>query len=295
MKKFIIVVLIMVVAASLLISCTQEEKKVVVASKPHSEQYILAEIITLLIESKTDIIVEQKLGIGGGTSNIHPAMMNGEIDIYPEYSGTGWLFVLKQDLVNDSDELYELNKDMYEEQFNLIWLDRYGFNNTYALAMPMVLAEELDVKTYTDLGKVSNQLKFGAEYDFYERDDGYNALSKIYGFDFKEKKELDIGFKYQAIDSKDVDVINAFSTDGLIQEFELRVLIDDKSYFPAYQAATVIRKETLDLYPELENILNLMAGLISDDEMVGMNYKVEKLNEDPKEVAREFLIMKGLL
>ncbi len=295
MKKFIIVVLIMVVAASLLIGCTQEEKKVVVASKPHSEQYILAEIITLLIETNTDIVVEQKMGIGGGTSNIHPALMNGEIDIYPEYSGTGWLFVLKQELVNDSDELYELNKDMYEEQFNLIWLDRYGFNNTYALAMPMNLAEELDVKTYTDLGKVSNQLKFGAEYDFYERDDGYNALSKIYGFNFKEKKELDIGFKYQAIGSKDVDVINAFSTDGLIQEYELRVLIDDKNYFPAYQAATVIRKETLDLYPELENILNLMAGLISDDEMVGMNYKVEKLNEDPKEVAREFLIMKGLL
>ncbi len=295
MKKFIIVVLIMVVAASLLIGCTQEEKKVVVASKPHSEQYILAEIITLLIETNTDIVVEQKMGIGGGTSNIHPAMMNGEIDIYPEYSGTGWLFVLKQDLVNDSDELYELNKEMYEEQFNLIWLDRYGFNNTYALAMPMNLAEELDVKTYTDLGKVSNQLKFGAEYDFYERDDGYNALAEIYGFKFKEKKELDIGFKYQAIGSKDVDVINAFSTDGLIQEYELKVLIDDKNYFPAYQAATVIRKETLDLYPELENILNLMAGLISDDEMVGMNYKVEKLNEDPKEVAREFLIMKGLL
>jgi glycine betaine/choline ABC-type transport system substrate-binding protein len=295
MKKFIIVVLIMVVAASLLIGCTQEEKKVVVASKPHSEQYILAEIITLLIETNTDIVVEQKMGIGGGTSNIHPALMNGEIDIYPEYSGTGWLFVLKQELVNDSDELYELNKDMYEEQFNLIWLDRYGFNNTYALAMPMNLAEELDVKTYTDLGKVSNQLKFGAEYDFYERDDGYNALSKIYGFNFKEKKELDIGFKYQAIGSKDVDVINAFSTDGLIQEYELKVLIDDKNYFPAYQAATVIRKETLDLYPELETILNLMAGLISDDEMVGMNYKVEKLNEDPKEVAREFLIMKGLL
>lgn len=295
MKRFIIIVLIMVVAASLLIGCTQEEKKVVVASKPHSEQYILAEIITLLIESKTDIVVEQKLGIGGGTSNIHPAMMNGEIDIYPEYSGTGWLFVLKQELVNDSDELYELNKDMYEEQFNLIWLDRYGFNNTYALAMPMDLAEELDVKTYTDLGKVSNQLKFGAEYDFYERDDGYNALAEIYGFKFKEKKELDIGFKYQAIGSKDVDVINAFSTDGLIQEYELKVLIDDKNYFPAYQAATVIRKETLDLYPELENVLNLMAGLISDDEMVGMNYKVEKLNEDPKEVAREFLIEKGLL
>jgi len=295
MKKFSIIALIIIVLASLLIGCTQEEKKVVVASKPHSEQYILAEIITFLIEHNTDIVVEQKLGIGGGTSNIHPAIINGEIDIYPEYTGTGWLFVLKQDLVDDPDELYESTKNMYEEQFNLIWLDRYGFNNTYALAMPIDLAEKLNVETYTDLGKVSNQLKFGAEYDFYERDDGYNALAQIYGFNFTEKKELDIGFKYPAIGSKDVDVINSFSTDGLIQEYKLKVLIDDKNYFPAYQAATVIRKETLELYPELKDVLNLMSGLISDDEMIDMNYKVEKLNEDPKEVAREFLIKKGLL
>lgn len=295
MKRLGIFLLIIAIVASLLVGCTQEEKKVVVASKPHSEQYILAEMITLLIEGKTDIIVEQNLGIGGGTANIHPAMLQGEIDIYPEYSGTGWLFILKQDLVNDPDELYAMNKSMYKEDFNFVWLERYGFNNTYALAMPMTLADELDIETYTDLGKMSADLNFGAEYDFYERDDGYKALSEIYGFDFKEKKELDIGLKYQAIGSEDVDVINAFSTDGLIQEYELKVLVDDKNYFPAYQAATVIRQETLEKYPELEEVLNLMSGLISDDEMVALNYKVEKLNEDPKEVAREFLTEKGLL
>lgn len=295
MKKTVSYILIIIMVASLFIGCAKEEKIVVVASKPFSEQYILAEMITLLIEAKTDIVVEQNLGIGGGTANIHPAMMNGEIDIYPEYSGTGWLFVLKQDLINGSDELYEMNKSMYEEEYNLIWLDRYGFNNTYALAMPLELAQELNVETYTDLGKVSGQLVFGAEYDFYEREDGYDALAEIYNFNFTEKKELDIGFKYLAIGSKDVDVINAFSTDGLIKEYNLKVLTDDKNYFPAYQAATVVRKETLDMYPELEEILNLMAGLISDAEMVNMNYKVEKLNEEPKEVAREFLIEKGLL
>ncbi len=116
--------------------CTQEEKKVVVASKPHSEQYILAEMITQLIEAHTVIIVEKKLGIGGGTANIHPAMTKGEIDIYPEYSGTGWLFVLKQELVNDPKELYEKTKEMYKNEYNIEWLDLYGFNNTYALAIP---------------------------------------------------------------------------------------------------------------------------------------------------------------
>jgi glycine betaine/choline ABC-type transport system substrate-binding protein len=279
----------------MLMGCTQEEKKVVVASKPHSEQYVLAEMITLLIEDRTDIIVEQNLGIGGGTANIHPAMIKGEIDIYPEYTGTGWMIVLKQELINDPDELYGENKALYESEYGLIWLGRYGFNNTYALAMPKALADEWEVETYTDLGKVSPNLVFGAEYDFFEREDGFKALSKIYGFNFKDQEELDIGLKYQAIGSEDVDVINAFSTDGPLQEYEMKVLVDDKNYFPAYQAATVIRMETLEKYPELEEVLNLMEGLISDDEMVAMNYKVDNLNEDPKEVAREFLTEKGLL
>jgi glycine betaine/choline ABC-type transport system substrate-binding protein len=179
--------------------------------------------------------------------------------------------------------------------YNMVWLDRYGFNNTYALAMPMTMADELGIETYSDLGKASSGLVFGAEYDFYERDDGYEALAEIYGFDFKDKKELDIGLKYQAVGTGEVDVINAFSTDGLIQEYEMKVLVDDQLYFPAYQAATVIRGETLEKYPELEDVLNMMSGIISDDEMVEMNYRVEKLNDDPAVVAREFLEMKGLL
>ncbi len=295
MKRFGIIFIVLLLAMGLIIGCSQEEKKVVVSSKPHSEQYILAEMITLLIEDRTDIIVEQNLGIGGGTANIHPAMINGEIDIYPEYTGTGWLFVLKQELINDPDKLYEENKALYESEYGLIWLGRYGFNNTYALAMPKTLAEQWGVETYMDLGKVSSSLVFGAEYDFYERDDGFPALAEIYGFNFKDQKELDIGLKYQAIGSGDVDVINSFSTDGLIQEYEMKVLVDDQNYFPAYQAATVIRKDTLEKYPELEEVLNLMENLITDDEMVLMNYKVEKLNEDPKEVARGFLAEKGLL
>lgn len=295
MKRFGITLIIFLLITGMLMGCTQEEKKVVVASKPHSEQYVLAEMITLLIEDRTDIIVEQNLGIGGGTANIHPAMIKGEIDIYPEYTGTGWMIVLKQELINDPDELYGENKALYESEYGLIWLGRYGFNNTYALAMPKALADEWEVETYTDLGKVSPNLVFGAEYDFFEREDGFKALSKIYGFNFKDQEELDIGLKYQAIGSEDVDVINAFSTDGPLQEYEMKVLVDDKNYFPAYQAATVIRMETLEKYPELEEVLNLMEGLISDDEMVAMNYKVDNLNEDPKEVAREFLTEKGLL
>lgn len=292
MKKLLLTTLMLLT----FISCTkQAEKKVVVASKPHAEQYILAEMISALIEAHTDIVVEKKLGIGGGTSNIHPAVLNGEIDIYPEYSGTGWLFVLKEELLTDADKLFSSVKNKYAENFDIVWFERYGFNNTYALALKESLASEKNISSYSDLADASGDLVFGAEYDFYEREDGFPGLEKLYGFKFKETKELDIGLKYQAIGEDQVDVINAFSTDGLIKEYNLRVLKDNKNFFPSYHAATLIRAETLKMYPELEGVLKKLEGRISDSEMVEMNYHVEKEKQDPKKVAADFLEGKGLL
>ncbi len=295
MKRLGLMGLVLVIMFALLAGCQAEEKKVVIASKPHSEQYILAEMLTQLIETHTDITVEQKLGIGGGTANIQPAMLAGEIDIYPEYSGTGWLFVLKQELINDPDALYDAVTEQYKSEFDIVWLDRYGFNNTYALAVAGTIATEFQLETYTDLVDKSPMLIFGAEYDFYEREDGFPGLEAVYGFDFKEMKELDIGLKYEAIGSGEIDVVNAFSTDGLLKQYDLKVLADDQNFFPSYQAATLIRQETLDKYPELKDVLNKLAGQISDDEMVELNYLVEKENLDPKEVARKFLEDKGLI
>lgn len=290
--SLIILSLIMIIS---LVACGKDEKKVVVASKPHAEQYILAEMITQLIETHTDIQVEQKLGIGGGTANIHPAMEKGEIDIYPEYTGTGWLFVLKEELINDPEKLYIEVKAKYMEEYNIQWLDLYGFNNTYALAIKEPLADELGISSYSELAMKGKSLNFGAEYDFYEREDGFPGLESIYGLEFDDKIELDIGLKYEAIDSDEVDVINVFSTDGLLKKYDLTVLEDDKDFFPAYQPSTLVRSETLDQYPELEEVLNMLAGQISDEEMIQLNYLVEKENKDPKEVAKEFLMEKGLL
>jgi glycine betaine/choline ABC-type transport system substrate-binding protein len=239
--------------------------------------------------------VEKKLGIGGGTSNIHPAMLSGDFDIYPEYTGTGLLFVLKEDLITDSDELYKRVQDRYLEEYNIKWLGLYGFNNTYALAVKESTAQTYNLETYDDLALASKDLAFGAEYDFFERDDGYEALKDVYGFEFKDTKEMDIGLKYEAIGSDEVDVINAFSTDGLIKQYNLKVLEDNKNFFPAYQAATLIRKETLDKYPEIEEVLEKLTGQISDDEMIQMNYQVEKENMDPRDVAEQFLKAKGLI
>ncbi|MCF8020603.1 MAG: glycine/betaine ABC transporter substrate-binding protein [Vallitaleaceae bacterium] len=291
MKKTLLALIIILL---FLTACTKEEKKVVIASKPMTEQYILVEMLTYLIENNTDIIVEQKMGIGGGTSNIHPGMLSGEIDIYPEYTGTGWLFVLKEELINDPNELYAAVKDKYQEEYGIIWSKLYGFNDTYGLAVKEQLAKELDISSYSDLAKVSNTLNIGAEYDFYEREDGFPGLEATYGFQFDKKTELDIGLKYEGIGSDQVDVINIFSTDGRLKQYDLRVLEDDKNFFPSYFAATLIREETLEKYPELEDVLALLDGQINNEEMTNLNYLVEIENMDPKVVAEDFLEEKGL-
>ncbi|WDV46552.1 glycine betaine ABC transporter substrate-binding protein [Clostridiaceae bacterium M8S5] len=295
MYKRLCILLIIISLVFLVVSCKSDEKKITVASKPMTEQFIIGHMITQLIERGTDIKVEQKFGIGGGTSNIHPAMVNGEIDIYPEYTGTGWLFVLKEDLIDDTIVIYESVKAKYKKKYDIQWLGLYGFNNEFGLAVKRELAEEYNLKNYSDLAKISDQLIFAAEYDFYERDDGYPNLAKEYDFKFKDKKDVDLGLKYQAIAEGKVDVINVFSTDGRLKENNLVVLEDDKKYFPPYSIATLVRSQTLKKYPQIEKVLKPLEGRINNEEIIHMNYLVEIEKKDPKDVAIEFLKSKGLI
>lgn len=271
------------------------DKKIVVATKPTAEQYILGEIISQLVESNTDIHVVRKFGIGGGTSNIHPAMLKGEVDIYPEYTGTAWLFVLKKAQINNPDSLYSALKTEYAEEFNLDWTCRLGFNNTFTLALPEEIAESEHINTFSELAAKSNQFIFGAEFDFFERADGFIGLNKIYPFRFKSKVELDINLKFQALENHTVDVINAFSTDSRIRQMKLRVLKDDKQFFPAYQAGIVLRNETQKKYPELKALFEQLEGQINDAMMLQLNYEVEIEKKSPTVVALTFLESHGLI
>lgn len=295
MHRKIITIALLITLMTLIAGCGKKEDKIVIASKPMTEQLILVEMITELIETETDIEVEQKMSIGGGTSNIHPAMEKGEIDLYPEYTGTGWLFVLKEELIKDPEELYEAVKKGYEDEYNIKWLNRYGFNNTFGLAVKEELAKKHNLTTYSDLAAISEGLRFAAEYDFFEREDGYPGLEKTYGFQFIEKSEIDIGLKYGAIGTGEVDVINVFSTDGRLKEEGLVVLEDDAYFFPNYAAATIVRQEILDKHEGLEELLNRLSDRISNEDMIRMNYLVEIDKLDPKQVAHDFIVEKGIL
>ena len=279
----------------LLSGCESKKDTIHIATKPMSEQFILGEMLALLIEENSDLHVKITKGVGGGTSNIHPAMVKGDFDLYPEYTGTGWLVILKKDTLLPLDQLFsELQKE-YSREYGLKWVAPYGFNNAYSLAVSNEMAKKYNLKTFSDLALYPALFTFGAEYDFYEINDGYADLCAYYNLKFKKNLDMDIGLKYEAMKSGKIDVINIFTTDGQLSHANLTVLKDDKHFFPSYYCATIVREETLKEHPELERILEKMNGILTDQEMADMNYKVDVEHRTEREVSVEFLKKKGLL
>lgn len=275
--------------------CKKKDDTIRIATKPMTEQFILAEILGLLITEYSDLPVKITKGIGGGTSNIHPALLKGEFDLYPEYTGTGWLVVLKKDTLLPPTKLYEALKKEYLKKYDLRWIAPYGFNNTYSLAISDEKAKQYKLKKFSDLARYPDQFTFGAEYDFFEIPKGYDALCKYYGLKFKKTTDMDIGLKYEAIKSGKIDVMNVFTTDGQLSGANLTVLEDNKNFFPSYYCATVIRQETLSLHPELEKVLMKMKDILTNQEMSDLNYQVDIAGKSEHAVAVEFLKQKGLL
>ena len=293
-KRILIFILIIILCIATL-GCSNKNDTIKIATKPMTEQFILGEMLKLLIEENTDLIVEITKGIGGGTSNIHPAILKGDFDLYPEYTGTSWSFVLKEEGIPDDETLYNELKNKYNSEYDLSWIGLYGFNNTYGLVIRKDLAEQYNIKTYSDLAKYSKDFTFGAEYDFYEREDGFDALCKEYGMKFKKSVDLDIGLKYDAINSKEIDIMNVFTTDGQLSNSNVVLLDDDKEFYQTYYCGTIVRNNTLKKYPELKDVLMKMNNILTEGEMAELNYKVETEKEDEVKVAKDFLKDKGLL
>ena len=295
--KWIALGLIVVIVISLVgkvLTRKGDNETINIATKPMTEQYIIGAMLKQVIEDKTDLNVNIIQGVGGGTSNIMPGMENKEFDMYPEYTSTGWNMVLKHDGVYD-ESMYEELKEEYLEKYNFVWTCNFGFNDSYGLAVKKDIAEKYNLKTYSDLAKVSDKLIFGAEYDFYERPDGYNSFAETYGFNFKSTVDLDIGLKYSAINEGKVDVMNIFTTDGQLSVSDVVVLEDDKQFFSSAMAVMVVRSEILDNYPELDKVLNSLEGILDDKTMANLNYQVETDGKSPEDVAKKFILDKGII
>lgn len=271
-------------------------KQLVIAGKLGAEPEILINMYKLLIEDQTDIKVEIKPNFGK-TSFLYEALKSGSIDIYPEYTGTITSTLLKNssmDLSTNSDEVYTYAKEAILEQDGLVYLAPMAFQNTYALAVTEDYAQKNGIEKISDLAKVQQTAVAGFSLEFNDREDGNIGLKNLYNLQLNVKT-MEPALRYEAIKSGNVQIIEAYSTDSKVVTYKLKILEDDKRLFPPYQAAPLLSKETLEQYPELEQVLGVLAGKISTEEMTQMNYAVDVEGKSAEQVAREYLEREGLL
>jgi len=289
----------------------QDKPTVTVGSKQFTEQLILGELLAQLLE-EADYEVERQIGLAS-TAVVHEALLSGDVDTYVEYTGTGLITILGEELptvggtpsadaagtpaaTNVVDAVYDIVKRGYQEQFEVAWLDPLGFTNTYVLAMTEEQAAELGVTKISDLIPIAGDLTFAGTQEFLTRPDGLAPLLEAYeGLEFEDERGLDEGLLYGAVDEGDVDVISAFSTDGRIGTLGLTLLEDDLNFYPPYFAAPVVRQELLDEDPAVAEVLNQLAGLIDNETMGRLNLEGDEGGEEPEDVARTFLEEQGLV
>lgn len=265
-----------------------------VGTKDYTEQHILGNMMADLIEDRTDITVNRKLNLGG-TQVCFGALKSGDIDLYMEYTGTAYSDLFNHPTDSDMEKVYREVKKDFKEQLNVEVLKQMNFNNTYTMAVSPETAEKYGLSKMSDLVPSAGNLTFGTTFEFANREDGLPGLLKTYGFQPKESLMLDSSPRYTALQNGDVDVIDAFATDGLLKKFGLITLEDDKKFFPPYYAIPVIRGEALEKYPEVAGILEELGQLLTNDVMAELNYRVDEMQQSPEDVAEDFLKENGLI
>jgi osmoprotectant transport system substrate-binding protein len=267
---------------------------IVVGSKNFTEQIVLAELFAQQIEAHTTLRVDRRVNLGG-TLLCHQALVAGQIDLYPEYTGTSLTAILHDPIEKDPSEVFHRVQTEYRERFGVEVLPPLGFNNTFAIVVRGDEAARLHLRTISDIRPYAPNWRAGFGYEFMERPDGYRGWAAAYGLHFSgDPRILDLGLLYRALMDRQVDVVAGNSTDGLIAAQGLVALQDDRHYFPPYQAVPLVRRATLDAHPEIRKVLMQLAGKISEEQMRRMNYAVDGQHRDPAEVVQEFRTAAGL-
>ncbi len=280
--------------AAMLAGCHGGGDSVLVGSKNFPEELFLGELYAQLLE-KHGLKVTRKLDLGS-TQIAMDAMQRGQIDLYPEYTGTALLVVLKAPVMYDARAVYAEVKRDYQQRYHMTWLDPSPFDDTQALASTQATADRYHVRTLSQLSRIASQLRLAVTPEFLNRPDGLRRLQEAYGdFHFKQVVQVDIGLRYRALLDERADVTVAFSTDGEIEEYKLVVYDDDKHAFPPYQAAPVVRDAALSRWPAIAPALNRAAPLLDDATMRAINLAiVGPQKREPSDVAREFIAQHGL-
>jgi osmoprotectant transport system substrate-binding protein len=281
---------------ALLVSGCQKSRRphLTIGSKFFTEQVILAELLAQHIEARTGVHVDRKSNLGG-TLLCHKALLAGELDLYVEYTGTALTAVLNESPSHDSREVYGRVKQAYAQRFNLEVAEPLGFENTFVMVVRGDDAQRLHLRNTSDLVPYTPKMRAGFGYEFIERPDGFKGWSQLYGLHFAAPPSvMDLGLIYRALVDKKVDVVAGNSTDGLIDALHLVPLVDDKHYFPPYDAVPIVRRDALAKFPQLRAALADLAGKISADEMRHLNAEVDANQRDASSVVRAFRASKSL-
>jgi osmoprotectant transport system permease protein len=275
-------------------SVVTSEGTVTIGSKNFTEQLILGELMAQLIEDRTNLKVERRFNLGG-TMICHNSLIQGGIDLYAEYTGTALTALLNASATSDPEAAYDRVVDAYRKKYDLIWLNPFGFDNTYTITVRQEAAKKNHWTTIGDLVSDAPRLNAGFTSEFMEREDGYPGLKRVYGIHFGEVSDLEPSLMYEALAKKQVDVICGFATDGRIIRYNLTPLEDDLKFFPPYEAAPVVRRELLKKHPELRSTLQMLAGRLDNTTMQKLNSKVDQDQMDVRTVARDLLTNMSLM
>ncbi len=267
---------------------------IVIGSKNFTENEILAQMFADLIQANTKMNVVLKQDMGG-TLVAFNALKGGQIDVYPDYTGTGYVEILKQPKAESEQAMYDYVQQQYQKKWGLEWLKPLGFNDTYAMAIPQSIAAKDNIQTISQLAKYAPQMTAGIDSECQNRPDCLPGLEKDYGLHFKSVLTIDHSLVYQAMAQGRIQATDAYTTDGGLEKYHLAVLKDNKNFFPAYYAAAVIRQDFLKQHPEVQGVLNKLAGQISNAEMEHLDYEVDISKQSIPQVAKQFLVSKGLL
>jgi glycine betaine/choline ABC-type transport system substrate-binding protein len=272
-----------------LASSCSGERPLTVGSKNFTEQVILGEILAQHLERRLSVRVDRKLNLGG-TLLTHQALTAGQIDLYPEYTGTALTAILKLPPSSEASAVLAQVRDEYRRRWRVAWLDPLGFNNTFAMAIRGDLARREGLETLTQASRRREGWVLGMGFEFQQRPDGLAGLLRTYGLRMREPpKSMDLGLLYQAIEQGQVDLISANATDGMLSVMNLKILRDDQNYFPPYQAAVLVREESLARFSGLRAALAELSGKITDQTMQRLNYQVDGEKRPVADLAREFL------
>ena len=264
------------------------ENAITVGSKAFTEGVILSELYAL-VEHDTDLAVELTQGVGGGVANIQPALMKGDFDLYPEYTGTGLISVLKMDPLTDPEEVYETVKSAYADQFDLVWLSKSEAADGQGLVIRTEAAKKYGIKTISDLQAHAEDLRFASQGQFDERADGLPALEATYGpFDWKASAIYDEGLKYEVLRNDEADVTPAYTTEAQLTDPAFTLLEDDKHVWPPYNVAPVVRAEVLEANPGIAEALDRVNAALTTEELTRLNARVDIDKEDYEDVAKDY-------